>query len=119
MSGMPAESLRELYAAFNVRDIDAAVARMAPDVDWPNAWEGGRLTGRDAVRDYWSRQWAAIDPVVEPLDIVERPDGSVAVDVAQVVRSLDGSLLARERVRHVYVLQHGLISRMDVEERPA
>jgi len=25
------------------------------DVDWPNAWEGGRLHGKDAVRDYWRK----------------------------------------------------------------
>ena len=51
----------DLYAAFNARDIDAVLARLDADVDWPNAWEGGRLRGREAVRAYWTRQWAAID----------------------------------------------------------
>ena len=36
-----------LYAAFNARDIDAALAGMHPEVDWPNGWEGGRVHGRD------------------------------------------------------------------------
>src|SRR5258705_6728346 len=40
--------LRELYASFNARDIDAVLARLAPDVDWPNGMEGGRVHGRDA-----------------------------------------------------------------------
>jgi nuclear transport factor 2 (NTF2) superfamily protein len=57
------ELLRTMYAGFNARDIDAVLAAMTADVDWPNAWEGGRLGGHDAVRDYWSRQWAAISPV--------------------------------------------------------
>jgi len=34
--------LRSAYKAFNARDIEAAVELMHPDVDWPNAWEGGR-----------------------------------------------------------------------------
>ena len=39
-------------AAFNARHIDALLEQMTPDVDWPNAWEGGRLHGREQVRDY-------------------------------------------------------------------
>jgi hypothetical protein len=44
------ERLRATYVAFNARDIDAVLAQMTADVDWPNAWEGGRVQGRDAVR---------------------------------------------------------------------
>jgi hypothetical protein len=28
-----------------VRDIDAALAGMTEDVDWPNGWEGGYVKG--------------------------------------------------------------------------
>jgi SnoaL-like domain len=52
--------LRSAYRAFNARDIEAAVELMDPEVDWPNAWEGRRVVGRAAVRDYWNRQFAAI-----------------------------------------------------------
>jgi hypothetical protein len=45
--------LRSLYAAFNARDIGSPLTALADDVDWPNAWEGGRLRGTAAVRDYW------------------------------------------------------------------
>jgi hypothetical protein len=31
------ELLRAAYAAFNARDIDAALALMTPDVEWPRA----------------------------------------------------------------------------------
>jgi hypothetical protein len=33
------------YRAFNARDIDAALAVMHPEVDWPNGLEGGRVHG--------------------------------------------------------------------------
>jgi hypothetical protein len=104
-----------LYEAFNRRDVDRVLAMMSDAVDWPNAWKGGRLVGREAVREYWAAQWAEIDPHVEPLAVTERADGSLAVTVRQVVRSLDGQLLGDSEVVHVYRLEDGLIGRMDVE----
>lgn len=111
------ELLRATYKAFNARDIDTALRQMTVDVDWPNAWEGGRVHGRDGVRDYWTRQWAAINPTVEPVAFTTRPNGSIAVEVDQVAHSLDGALLGEGRVLHVYSLRDGLITRMDIEER--
>jgi hypothetical protein len=107
-------TLRALYAAFNARDIDRVLAAMTDDVDWPNAWEGGRLVGRAAVADYWRRQWAEIDPHVEPVAVTEGADGRVTIEVRQVVRDRDGVLLAENTVRHVYTLRDGLVARMDV-----
>jgi ketosteroid isomerase-like protein len=107
---------RRLYDAFNRRDVESVLAVMRDDVDWPNAWEGGRLVGRDAIRDYWSRQWTEIDPSVEPLGVVERSDGAVAVTLRQVVRSREGRLLSDDHVLHVYRLEDGLIARMDVKD---
>jgi hypothetical protein len=106
--------LRALYAAFNARDVDAVIAALHPAVDWPNAWEGGRLHGRDAVREYWARQFAEIDPHVEPRAFTATEDGRVAVEVHQVVRSPAGDVLADGTVTHVYALRGGLVERMDV-----
>ena len=106
---------RELYDAFNRRDVEAVLAMMTDDVDWPNAWKGGRLTGHDAVGEYWRAQWAEIDPRVEALSVEPRPGGSVAVSVRQTVRSRDGSLLSDQRVIHVYARRGELIARMHVE----
>jgi len=39
----PESLLRSAYSAFNARDIEAALELMHPEVDWPNAWEGGRV----------------------------------------------------------------------------
>jgi hypothetical protein len=42
------DRLQELYRAFNARDIDTVLDQMTGDVDWPNAWEGGRVRGHYA-----------------------------------------------------------------------
>jgi hypothetical protein len=114
-----AERLAALYNAFNAREIDTVVEELSEQVDWPNAWEGGRVLGRDAVRDYWLRQWSEIDPTVEPQAVTELADGRIAVDVHQTVRALDGTLLGESDVRHVYRFDGGLIVRMDVEDAPS
>jgi hypothetical protein len=108
--------LRDLYAAFNARDVDAVLAHMHPDVDWPNAFEGGRVHGREAVREYWGRQFEQIDPRVEPERFTATDDGRVAVEVHQVVRDLAGAIVAEGRVTHIYSIRDGLVERMDVVE---
>jgi hypothetical protein len=108
-------TLRSLYAAFNARDIDATLAGMSPDVDWPNGWKGGREHGHEAVHAYWTRQWRELDPYVEPVSIATRPDGRMAVEVHQVVRDLDGNIMSDGHVVHVYELRDGLVVRMDIE----
>ncbi len=68
------------------------------------------------MRAYWERQWAELDPVVEPAALAVRPGGAVAVTVRQVVRDRTGALVADGQVVHVHVLRDGLVVRMDVEE---
>jgi ketosteroid isomerase-like protein len=111
----PEELLRATYEAFNTRDIDTVLRQLAPDVDWPNAWEGGRVHGRDGVRVYWTRRWAAIDGRVEPIGFTHRDDGRTAVQVRQVVRDLGGEIISRGEVVHIYEFHEGLVTRMDVE----
>src|SRR5215210_8441683 len=89
--------LRRMYAAFDVRDVETIARVLHPDVDWPNAWEGGRVRGRAEVLAYWRRQFEQIDPRVTPEAFSEREDGRVAVDVHQVVRSPGGDVLADRR----------------------
>jgi ketosteroid isomerase-like protein len=107
--------IRDLYAAFNARDIEAVIAHLDPDVDWPNAWEGGRLRGHDAIRGYWTRQFAAIDGRVEPRAISEDGD-TVTVTVQQTVRDLEGRLQDDRVVVHTYTFRDDKIVRMDVTE---
>lgn len=104
------------YAAFNARAIDEVLANMHPDVDWPNGWEGGRVTGHDAVRAYWTRQWNELNPRVEPLRCDTDETGQIVVEVHQVIKDLSGSILADGIVQHVYELEDGLIRRMEIRE---
>jgi nuclear transport factor 2 (NTF2) superfamily protein len=94
--------LEQLYDRFNARDIEAVLEVLHPDVDWPNGWEGGRERGRDAVRAYWTRQWAAIDPKVEPTEVLELPDGRLRVHAHQVVRDHKGKLISDSATIHDY-----------------
>ena len=89
-------------------------------VDWPNAWEGGRVHGREGVRSYWTRQWAEFDPHVEPIEVTEREASRIDVKVHQLVRDLKGDVLSDQIVLHVFSITNGLITRMDIHEsKPA
>jgi len=108
------ELLRAAYAAFNARNIDAALALMTSDVAWPRAFKGGFVRGPEEVRAYWTEQWSEIDPHVEPVAFHPEGSGRILVEVRQVVRDLTGGVLADERVGHRFSLQRGLIERMEI-----
>jgi ketosteroid isomerase-like protein len=105
----------ELYEAFNRREIEKVLAAMAPDVKWANGMEGGFEYGRDAVREYWTRQFQTVDSRVEPAAI--EIDGDKAIITAHpTVRDLEGNLLLDTYVRHVFTIEDGLISTFEIEE---
>jgi len=112
----PEERLADLYRAFNDRELDAVLAALADDVRWPNAWEGGWLSGRDEVRAYWRRQWQEIDPTVEPVNFDVLGDGRVAVRVRQTVKALDGAPLDEREVLHIYRFHGDVVVEMEVEQ---
>ncbi|HEY7456854.1 MAG TPA: nuclear transport factor 2 family protein [Solirubrobacterales bacterium] len=107
--------LRAAYTAFNARDFGAALELVHPEVDWPNAWEGGRVSGREAVASYWTRQFAEISSTVEPERFETGPDGTITATVHQIVRDAKtGEVQSDTRVRHRWRLRDGLVLRMDV-----
>ena len=108
--------LRRVYALFNARDIENVLAAMHPDVVWANGMEGGHVHGRDEVRSYWKRQWAIIDPHVEPVEISSNGEGEVVVKVPQVVRDPKVNLLADRVVIHVFQIKNGLIQRFAIRD---
>ncbi len=108
------ELLRAAYAAFNARDIDAALATMAPDVVWPKAFQGGFARGHQEVRDYWTEQWSEIDPHVEPTSFHREGDGLILVHVHQIVRDLAGTVVADGNVGHRFTIDSGWIRAMEV-----
>jgi SnoaL-like protein len=107
------------YRSFNARNIDSVLQTMHADVDWPNGMEGGRVHGHREVRDYWTRQWAQIDPHVEPVHILTAEDGRTLVHVHQVVRDLTGTVLLDQMVEHIYLIRDGLIQSMEIREHKA
>jgi ketosteroid isomerase-like protein len=108
--------LKQAYAAFNARDLDAALATMQPNVEWPNGMEGGTVQGWNGVREYWTRQWSQIDPHVDPVKFDVDGHGRIVVTVHQVVRDLSGTVLRDRTVEHLYCLEGGLIRCMEVRE---
>jgi hypothetical protein len=108
--------IREMYAAFNRRDMDGVLAQMSESVDWPASSEGGRVVGKEAIRAYWTRQWTEFDPRVEPLEVVELAEGRIEVRVHQLVRNLQGEVISDQEVWHVYTVADGLIARMEIRE---
>jgi len=109
-----AEFLTKLYEQFNSRDMEAVLASLAEDVVWANGMEGGHVHGRDGVRSYWTRQWAMLDPHVEPVGFSPGKDGEVVVEVHQVVRDLEGKLLADQMVGHIFRIEDGMVRRFDI-----
>jgi hypothetical protein len=106
--------LQSVYDAFNERDLDFMMLLLHPDVDWPNGMEGGRVRGHQAVREYWTRQWDVIDPIVKPQRFELLPDGRILVHVHQLVRDLDGKVILEQIVQHIYLLDGAQIVSMEI-----
>jgi hypothetical protein len=113
------EILRQAYADFNARNIEAVISSMLPDVEWANGMEGGHVHGKDAVRSYWNRQFESLNPQVEPVQIEPGDNGNWVVEVHQVVHDVKGNLLIDTTVYHTYQFRDGLIARMDISQQSA
>ena len=107
--------IHQLYNDFNARDMEGVFALLTDDVTWANGMEGTHVHGKDAIRDYWTHQWSVIDPHVEPLKIAKAADGSLVVDVHQVVKNLEGQTLIDETVKHAFRLDGGRVQRFDIQ----
>ena len=110
------ELLKRIYDRFNARDMETVLAALHEDVIWANGMEGGHVRGREGVRSYWTRQWAMVDPHVEPVAFAEGAGTEVIVEVHQVVRDLKGNLLADKMVGHIFQIEDGRIKRFDIRE---
>ena len=107
--------IHQIYNGFNARDMEGVFALLTDDVAWANGMESTHVHGKDAIRDYWTHQWSVIDPHVEPLKIAKAADGSLVVDVHQVVKNLEGQTLIDETVKHAFRLNGGRVQRFDIQ----
>ena len=106
--------VQHLYEWFNARDMESVLAALDSSVLWANGMEGGHVSGREGVREYWTRQWAMIDPRVDPVTFSKSLAGETVVEVHQVVHDLDGKLLADVMVGHIFRIENGLVTRFDI-----
>lgn len=109
------ELIKRAYRYFNARDIDATLALLSADVDWPNGMEGGVEHGHQAVKNYWTRQWKQINPHVTPIAFKLEDDGRINVKVHQVVHDLNGKLLVDQFIHHVYTIKNHLVKAMEIQ----
>jgi hypothetical protein len=117
------ELLKRIYNQFNARDIDGVLTALTDDVAWANGMDGGHVHGREAVRAYWTRQWATVSPHVEPVVFHRASDGSIIAEVRQTVRDLEGKPLEGQThglkdktVGHVFRLREGKVARFDIQD---
>lgn len=108
--------LQKLYDAFNKGELETILSVMHPDVKWANGVEGGFVYGRDAVREYWTNQYKVIQVQLETLKFETDEHDRNVVTVHQIVRDLQGNLLADTTVEQIFTLENGLISLYEIGE---
>ena len=125
MSNNDVEMIKRIYRSFNARDIDGVLAVLSDDVAWANGMDGGHVHGPEAVRAYWTRQWAVVSPRVEPVAFKNTEGGAVVVEVIQSVFDLNGQPLDGQThglkdktVTHIFRVEGGKIVRFDIQDTP-
>jgi ketosteroid isomerase-like protein len=115
--------VERLYDRFNARDIDGVLIALSDDVAWANGMDGGHVHGHEAVRAYWTRQWAMVSPRVEPVGFQQTADGAIVAEVLQSVRDLEGRPLQGQThglkdktVGHVFRFRDGKVVRFDIQD---
>jgi len=117
------ELLKRIYDRFNARDIDGVLAGLADDVAWANGMDGGHVHGREAVREYWTRQWTTVSPHVEPVSFHRTADGRSSQKsgspsaILKANRSRGKRTGLRDKtVGHVFRLREGKVARFDIQD---
>jgi hypothetical protein len=108
--------LQNLYDAFNKREIETIISQMHPNVKWANGLEGGFVYGRDAVREYWTNQFKSIQPELETLQFETDENNRDIVTVHQIIKDLQGNVLADVTVHQIFTIEDGLISMYEIGE---
>lgn len=108
--------LQNLYDAFNQGEIETIISVMHPNVKWANGVAGGFVYGRDAVREYWTQQYQVIQVQLEPLKFETDETDRTVVTVHQMVRDLQGNLLADTTIQQMFTIENGLISLYEIGE---
>ena len=108
--------LQNLYDAFNKREIETIISQMRPDVKWANGLEGGFVYGRAAVREYWTNQFKNIQPQLETLKFETDENNRDIGIVHQIIKDLQGNVLAEATVHQIFIIEDGLTSLYEIGE---
>ena len=106
--------LETLYDAFNKREFEKIFAMMQPNVKWANGMDGGFIYGRDAVREYWRKQFEVTQGQLEPLKFETDENNRSIVTVHLIVRDLQGNVLVARTVKQMFTIENGLISLFEI-----
>jgi limonene-1,2-epoxide hydrolase len=108
--------LQNLYEAFNNRELETIISVMSPDVKWANGVEGGFVYGREAVREYWTNQYKVIQVQLETLKFETDENNRNVVTVHQIVKDLQGNLLADMTVKQIFTIENDSIVLYEIGE---
>ncbi|HEV7644753.1 MAG TPA: hypothetical protein VGO50_12475 [Pyrinomonadaceae bacterium] len=81
-----------------------------------NGMQGGFINGREAVREYWAKQFEFISPHLEPVKFETDDGGRDIVSNHQIVRDLEGNVLLDKTVRHIFTIKNGLVEVFEIED---
>lgn len=104
-----------LYDAIDRQDVDAVVALFGPNARIPDSLEGATLVGRDHIRAYYLRQFAAIHVSCSLLSTRLLPDDRVEAFLHVQVRGAEGGSWGEGRVQATYRIDGGKITEMIVD----
>src|SRR5262245_24979947 len=112
MSEENVEIVRRGFAEYNRGEIEAALARWAPDAvwDWSNGHgpDAGVYRGHDEIRGFWNERLAVFEEIrVEIVDLMEVDEDRVIVENIGYVRGRDG-IEAEARSAWLVTFQEGV-----------
>jgi hypothetical protein len=113
------ELIKQLYEDFNARKVDSILAKLTEDVMWANGMGGGYVHGHKDLRDYWERQWSALNPQITPVSFKKIEEGSIFVDALFSGQCMEGQAQGFKDmpVGHIFHVKEGLVSRFDIQGR--
>ena len=86
--------IAQAYSAFNHRDIDSALALMSKNVSWPKASEGGRVVGKEEIRESGGVNFMAME-FVDGVTLGEKIHGE-RTELKKLLNGINGDTNERE-----------------------
>lgn len=110
------ETIASIYDSFGRGDIDAVLARLAPDIDWLTPatlpWSDGDYHGPDAVTRYFASFMQHLtEPAIVPDELIDAGDRIVAQG-HETGRAATTGRSFRARFTHTWTLDDGLVTQM-------